>query len=117
MWFNDILKDINENFSIGFQDMATPIGEEIVAFHQFVMIYLTFIITGVLWILIRIVLGFNSNVRLISHKHLVHGTLIETVWTITPALILISMAFPSFKLLYLIDEVIDPALTIKVIGF
>jgi len=80
------------------------------------MIYLAFIITGVIWVLIRIILGFENGTRLISHKHLVHGTLIETIWTITPALILISIAYPSFKLLYLIDEVIDPALTIKVIG-
>jgi len=48
MLFSDILRDISENYSLGFQDMATPIGEEIVAFHQFVMIYITFIITGVL---------------------------------------------------------------------
>jgi cytochrome c oxidase subunit 2 len=44
-------------------------------------------------------------------------TLIELIWTITPALILVAIAFPSFKLLYLMDEVIDPAMTIKVIGF
>ena len=33
-------------------------------------------------------------------------TLIETVWTITPALILIAIAFPSFRLLYLLDYTI-----------
>lgn len=116
MWISNILKDVSENFALGFQDAGSPVMEEIIAFHHYVMIYITFIITGVLWMLIRILIGFNYNVRVISHKHLVHGTLLETVWTITPALILISIAFPSFKLLYLIDEVIDPALTIKVIG-
>ncbi len=113
---NLFLFDVAENYQLGFQDAATPVMEEIVAFHHFVMIYLVFIVIGVAWILLRILIGFNTNVRLISHKHLVHGTLIETIWTITPALILISIAFPSFKLLYLVDEVIDPALTIKVIG-
>ena len=44
-------------------------------------------------------------------------TLIELIWTISPALVLIAIAFPSFKLLYTLDEVIDPALTIKAIGF
>ena len=39
-------------------------------------------------------------------------TLIELIWTITPALILILIAFPSFKLLYLMDEVMDPSLVI-----
>lgn len=44
------------------------------------------------------------------------STLIELIWTITPALILIAIAFPSFKLLYLMDEVIAPAMTLKAIG-
>ena len=43
-------------------------------------------------------------------------TLLELIWTITPAFVLIAIAFPSFKLLYTLDEVIDPSLTIKVTG-
>jgi cytochrome c oxidase subunit 2 len=43
-------------------------------------------------------------------------TLIELIWTITPALVLIAIAFPSFKLLYMLDEVISPTMTIKVAG-
>jgi len=43
-------------------------------------------------------------------------TLIELIWTISPALVLVAIAFPSFKLLYTLDEVIDPALTVKVTG-
>ena len=43
-------------------------------------------------------------------------TLIELIWTITPAIILIAIAFPSFRLLYLLDEVISPTITIKVVG-
>ena len=43
-------------------------------------------------------------------------TLIELIWTITPAFILIAIAFPSFRLLYLLDEVISPTITIKVVG-
>lgn len=42
--------------------------------------------------------------------------MIELIWTITPAAILIAIAFPSFKLLYLLDEVVDPAMTLKAIG-
>ena len=44
-------------------------------------------------------------------------TLIELIWTITPALILILIAFPSFKLLYLMDEVSDPAMSVLAEGF
>jgi len=43
-------------------------------------------------------------------------TLIELIWTVGPALVLVAIAFPSFKLLYLMDEVIDPAMTVKVTG-
>ena len=43
-------------------------------------------------------------------------TLIELIWTITPAFVLIAIAFPSFRLLYLLDEVISPTVTIKVVG-
>lgn len=50
------------------------------------------------------------------HKYLIDGTLIEIIWTLIPAVILVFIAFPSLKLLYLMDEVIDPALTIKAIG-
>ena len=43
-------------------------------------------------------------------------TLVELIWTITPAFILVLIAFPSFKLLYLIDEVTDPSLSVLAEG-
>ena len=49
-------------------------------------------------------------------RFVVHGTLIEIVWTVIPSLILIIVALPSFALLYSIDEIVDPALTLKCIG-
>lgn len=101
---------------LGFQDPASPVMEAIINFHNYVMIYLVFIMTGVIWMLGEMVIRYNSSNTAISHKHMIHGTLVETVWTITPALILVSIAFPSFKLLYLMDEVIDPGVTIKAIG-
>jgi len=45
-----------------------------------------------------------------------HGTVLEIVWTVTPALILMVVAVPSFALLYSVDELIDPAITIKAVG-
>jgi len=59
---------------------------------------------------------YSSTKNPIAYKYLTHGTIVELVWTITPALILIAIAFPSFRLLYLMDEVISPTLTIKVVG-
>jgi cytochrome c oxidase subunit 2 len=49
-------------------------------------------------------------------SNITHGTTIEIIWTVTPSIILMVIAVPSFALLYSIDEVIDPAITLKVIG-
>ena len=49
-------------------------------------------------------------------RFVVHGTIIEIVWTVIPSLILIVVALPSFALLYSIDEIVDPALTLKCMG-
>ena len=110
------LLDAAENWQLSFQDPSTPVMDEIIKFHHIVMIYLTFIIVAVLWIIIESVRNFTRNKRLISHKFLIHGATLEIIWTITPAIVLVLIAFPSFKLIYLIDEVIDAAITIKVIG-
>jgi cytochrome c oxidase subunit 2 len=76
--------------------------------------YLIIVLVVVTWMLFASIFHFaNAN---ISHKYFNHGTFIEVVWTVIPALILVSIAFPSFKLLYFSDEVIDPSITIKAIG-
>lgn len=49
-------------------------------------------------------------------ERIVHGTTIEIIWTIFPSIILMFIAIPSFALLYSMDEVVDPTITIKAIG-
>lgn len=110
------LFDVAENYQLGFQDPASPVMVELINFHNYVLIYLTFIILGVLWMIIAVINNFVKSKRVISHKYLVHGTAIEFIWTVLPALVLVGIAFPSFKLLYLIDEIIEPSVTIKAIG-
>ena len=108
--------DIAENWQLGFQDPASPVMEEIISFHHYVMVYLVFIAFGVTYVMAETTRVFSKGKKFISHKYLIHGTFIEIIWTITPAVILVLIAFPSFKLIYLIDEVIDAAITIKVVG-
>lgn len=108
--------DVSETYQLSFQDPASPVMEGIINFHNYVMIYISFIIVGTFWMLTTILLEYNKGNRVISHKYLTHGTTIEIIWTITPAVILVLVAFPSFKLIYLMDEVVDPAITLKVIG-
>jgi cytochrome c oxidase subunit II len=97
-----------------FQDSASPQVEALIELHNFIMYYLIAILFAVIWILISILINFTRNT--FSHKYLTHGTLIELIWTITPALILIIIAFPSFKLLYIMDDITDPSMTLKVEG-
>jgi len=101
-----------------FQDPATPIMEGIIDLHNDVMFYIIVIVTLVLWILLRIIYLFSPK-RFGYYGPVstnTHNTTVEVIWTITPALILLVIALPSFALLYAMDEVIDPALTLKVIG-
>nr|YP_009251084.1 cytochrome c oxidase subunit II [Lecanora strobilina]AMZ84238.1 cytochrome c oxidase subunit II [Lecanora strobilina] len=108
--------DAPRPWGIYFQDSATPQMEGLVELHDNILFYLVIILFGVGWLLISIVKNYTMTESPISHKYLSHGTLIELIWTITPALILILIAFPSFKLLYLMDEVSDPAMAILAEG-
>lgn len=108
--------DAPNAWGIYFQDSATPQMEGLIELHDNIMYYLIIILFGVGWILVSVVRNYVSQKSPISHKYLNHGTLIELIWTITPALILILIAFPSFKLLYLMDEVSDPSMSVLAEG-
>ena len=108
------LCDTPRPWGLYFQDSATPQMEGLVELHDNIMFYLVIILFSVGWILFTIVKTYTTSS--ISHKYLNHGTLIELIWTITPALILILIAFPSFKLLYLMDEISDPSMSVLAEG-
>jgi cytochrome c oxidase subunit 2 len=114
--FNTIFNDAPQPWQIGFQDSAAPAFTGIVELHNTIFFYLIVTCVGVFWVLGSVMYYYNSKNSPIVHKYLNHGTLIELVWTITPALILTVIAFPSFRLLYLMDEVTSPTITIKVVG-
>lgn len=117
LFLNKILNDAPEPWQIGFQDSAAPGFSGVVELHNTLFFYIVIICISVFWALGTIIYSYGNKNNPISHKYLNHGTLIELIWTITPALILIAIAFPSFRLLYLLDEVISPTITIKVTGF
>ena len=107
-----------DSWQFGFQDGASPSQEGITDLHDTIFFYLVVICFGVLWVLGSVITSFRSTASSdkLVYKYANHGTLIELIWTITPAFVLIAIAFPSFKLLYLMDEVISPSMTIKVVG-
>lgn len=108
--------DTPRPWGVYFQDSATPQMEGLIELHDNIMFYLVIILFGVAWIMLSIIRNYSNKKSPISHKYLNHGTTIELIWTITPALILILIAFPSFKLLYLMDEVSDPSMSVLAEG-
>ena len=107
--------DAPEPWDFGLQDSGSITMEGIVQLHDEIMVYLTALLIVVSWLLTSILIKDSQNK--IRYKYINHGTVLELIWTISPALILIAIAFPSLRLLYLTDEVIEPAITIKIIGF
>nr|ANZ03390.1 cytochrome c oxidase subunit II [Georissa bangueyensis] len=95
---------------LGFQDAVSPLMEQLMFFHDHAMVILVLILS---------VVGYGA-VGLMMNKHksrfTVEGQQIEIVWTIIPAFILIVLALPSLRLLYLLDEVNLCNLSLKVVG-
>ena len=112
------LLDSSISWQTMFQDAASPVMEGIINLHHDLMFFITFIFFFVLVVMVRTLHSFRFNLGISSSdsRLVVHGTAIEIIWTVIPSLILVVVALPSFALLYSIDEIIDPALTIKVVG-
>jgi len=93
-----------------FQDAASPIILQLISFHDHTLIILTLVIS-----LVAYAIG-SLIVNKLTNRYLIEAQQIETIWTILPAIILLFLALPSLRLLYLTDEVSQPSLTLKAIG-
>jgi cytochrome c oxidase subunit II len=82
-----------------FQNAATPIMEQITSFHRFVTIIIVCITLFVLGLLIYVMVRFNEK-RNPQSSRTSHNTVLEIAWTVIPVLILVSIAIPSFRLLF-----------------
>nr|YP_009107387.1 cytochrome c oxidase subunit II [Ibacus ciliatus]AIU40931.1 cytochrome c oxidase subunit II [Ibacus ciliatus] len=96
--------------NLGFQDSASPLMEQLIFFHDHAMVVLIMITMFVTYMMST--LFFNT----FTNRFLLENQAIEVIWTILPALILIFIALPSLRLLYLLDEVNSPSITIKTVG-
>nr|WAK85096.1 cytochrome c oxidase subunit II [Eucrate crenata] len=95
---------------LNLQDSASPLMEQMIFFHDHIMLILILIITFVGYMLATVLLNSLIN------RYTLENQTIEVIWTAIPAVILIFIAFPSLRLLYLFDEVNNPTLTLKTIG-
>nr|QLD96922.1 cytochrome c oxidase subunit 2 [Ogadenus brumpti ssp. 1 BJM-2017]UYB77900.1 cytochrome c oxidase subunit II [Ogadenus brumpti]UYB77913.1 cytochrome c oxidase subunit II [Ogadenus brumpti] len=96
--------------NISFPNGNSPIMEQLIFFHDHSMMII-FMITAITFYMIT-----NVMVNSFSSHFITEGQEIETLWTIIPAVILIFIALPSLRLLYLMEETYLPLLSIKIIG-
>ena len=100
---------------IGFMQPASPIMEDLVSFHDLLMVIITVITLFVMLVLLYIFIKFNAKANPVASKT-THNTLLEIVWTTVPVLILVLISIPSFRLLYDEDVIPEADLTIKATG-
>ena len=97
------------------QEAASPVMENITWFHNLLVWLVTAITLFVLALLIIVMVKFNHKANPVPSKT-THNTLIEVAWTIIPVLILVGIAVPSFRLLFLQLDIPKADLTIKATG-
>nr|AAS67215.1 cytochrome oxidase subunit II [Rhinocrypta lanceolata] len=93
----------------GFQDASSPIMEELVEFHDHALMIALAICSLVLYLLTSMLMEKLSS-------NTVDAQEVELVWTILPAIVLVMLALPSLQILYMMDEIDEPDLTLKAIG-
>ena len=107
---------ISQNWQLSFQEPATDLMSDIISFHSYILMP---IITGisllVLGLLLYIMFKFNSKRNVVASTT-THNTVIEILWTVIPVILLIIIAIPSFRLLYVSETIPKADLTIKAIG-
>lgn len=101
---------MNTWLALGFQDSSSPSIGELSCLHDHIITIIFIIIFFISYIIIFMI------VNLKSYKFLSEGTIIETIWSIIPALLLIILVLPSIKVLYIIEDVKSPSLTFKIIA-
>nr|YP_009185881.1 cytochrome c oxidase subunit II [Myrmecocephalus concinnus]ALO70719.1 cytochrome c oxidase subunit 2 [Myrmecocephalus concinnus] len=92
------------------QDSASPLMEQLLFFHDHALMIL---------LMITVLVGYIMSslfINKMNYRYLLEGQMIELIWTILPAITLIFIALPSLRLLYLLDEISNPLITIKTIG-
>nr|ATE51038.1 cytochrome oxidase subunit II [Amitermes meridionalis]QZK21430.1 cytochrome c oxidase subunit II [Amitermes sp. ANIC 0405]QZK21651.1 cytochrome c oxidase subunit II [Amitermes sp. ANIC 1083]QZK21937.1 cytochrome c oxidase subunit II [Amitermes sp. QLD_088]QZK22002.1 cytochrome c oxidase subunit II [Amitermes laurensis]QZK22041.1 cytochrome c oxidase subunit II [Amitermes sp. QLD_178] len=92
------------------QDSASPVMEQLIFFHDHALMIMLMIITTVFYTMISIIQNKQTT------RFILEGQMLETIWTIAPAIILVFIAIPSLRLLYLMDEIHNPVMTLKAVG-
>jgi len=97
------------------QEAATPVAQQIHTLHNMLLVVIACVALAVLFLLLYVVLRFRAKRNPVPSKT-THNPILEVVWTLIPAIILLGIAFPSFKLLYFMDRTHEPEMSLKVTG-
>ena len=110
-----VLADQPHPWQLGMQQSASPVMDDIVWFHDFLLWMIAAISLFVLALLVIVIVRFNARANPTPSKT-THNTLLEVAWTLVPVLILVAIAVPSFRLLFLQQTIPEADLTIKATG-
>ncbi len=102
-------------WQIGMQAPNTPVMDDIVWFHHFLLWVIAAITLFVLGLLVIVIVRFNARANP-TPSRTTHNTFIEVIWTVVPVLILVTIAIPSFRLLFYQLKVPPADVTVKVTG-
>src|SRR6266550_3282242 len=102
-------------WQIGMQPPATEVDDRLTTFHDVLLLIIALITAFVLGLLVYVIVRFNHQRNPVPTRTS-HNTVIEMLWTVVPVLVLVIIAIPSFKLMYYMDRVPNPDMTIKVTG-
>ncbi len=117
IWPSAVLANEPKDWQLGFQKSASKGMDDIVWFHDYMLVPIITAITAfVLFLLLYVCVRYRASKNKVPSTTS-HNTLIEVIWTLVPCLILIVMAVPSFKVLYSQDEIPKADVTIKAIGY
>ena len=100
---------------MGFQQSAAPTMDDIIWFHNFVLWIIVAITVFVLALLVIVMVKFNARANP-TPSRTTHNTLLEVAWTVIPVVILVVIAIPSFRILFVQLNIPPADLTIKATG-
>lgn len=95
---------------LGFQDSSCFVIGELVYLHDHIMVIMRLVLVLVIYLFFLV---FSSNTY---YKYLSEGTVVEVIWSVVPALLLVFLIFPSIKVLYLMEDVKSPVFSFKVVA-
>ena len=105
-----------ENWAIGMRDAASPVQEQLIGFHNLLLIIITGITVLVFVLLGLVIVKFRAS-KNPTPSRTTHNTLLEVGWTALPLIVLAFIAWESMRLLYFMDRVEEPEMTLVVTGY